>query len=179
MASGDPIEQTERSRVSAAETSWALRDVNRAAADVDHALARRMGLRPLDYTALSHVMTAEGAMGPYRLSGALGISSGSATELIDRLERAGHVRRRRDEQDRRRVSVQATDAAVQRVLGELAPLFSAVDTLAEEFTEPERAAIARFLRQAAEILRAFGADEPGPPVSRSGSSSIGADQPQG
>lgn len=154
--------------MSAAETSWALRDVNRAAVEVDHALARRIGLRPLEYTALGHVMTERGAVGPYRLSGVLGISSGSATELIDRLERAGHVRRRRDEQDRRRVSVEATDAAVQRVLAELAPLFAAVDELAEEFTEPERAVIARFLRRAAEILRAFGADEPGPPVSRSG-----------
>ena len=164
MACGDRVERVERSRVSAAETSWALRDVNRAAVDVDHALARRVGLRPLDYTALGHVMTAHGEMGPYRLSGMLGISSGSATELIDRLERTGHVRRRRDQQDRRRVSVEATEDAVQRVLDELAPLFTAVDVLGEEFSEQERAAIVRYLRRAAEILRAFGADEQTPPA---------------
>jgi hypothetical protein len=41
----DPVEDRERTRVSATEASWALRDVNRAADEVDHALAGRLGLR--------------------------------------------------------------------------------------------------------------------------------------
>ena len=53
-------------RALADEASSALRDVTRAAVDADYAIARRMGLRPMDYTALSHVFTGEGTLIPGR-----------------------------------------------------------------------------------------------------------------
>jgi len=59
-------------------------------------LAHRLGLRALDYTAMSHVLGADRPMGPFELGRRLGISSGSATELVDRLERADQLERRRD-----------------------------------------------------------------------------------
>jgi DNA-binding MarR family transcriptional regulator len=158
MASGkahDPVERVERTRVSASEASWALREVNRAAAEVDQVLARRIGLRPSDYTAMTHVMTGAGTIGPNELSARLGISTGSATELVDRLESAGHLQRRRDEHDRRRVALQPTDATVGRILGELGPLFTALDDLASDFTPDERDAIVRYLRGAAQLLSAY------------------------
>lgn len=156
----DEVEHVERARVAATEASWALRDANRAAAEVDQVLARRIGMRPLDYDALSHVMTAGEEIGPKQLSERLGISTGSATELVDRLECSGHLHRERGVRDRRRVSLQPTPAAVARVLGELAPLFTALDDLAEEFTGPELEAIVRYLRGAAAILRGFDAPVP-------------------
>ncbi|HZG89361.1 MAG TPA: MarR family winged helix-turn-helix transcriptional regulator [Pseudonocardia sp.] len=153
----DPVERVERSRMSAAEASWALREVNRAAVEVDQVLARRMGLRPLDYAAMTHVMTGGEPIGPNQLSTRLGISTGSATELVDRLEGAGHLRRRRDEHDRRRVALQPTDATVGRILGELGPLFAALDDLAADFTSDERDAVVRYLRRAAQLLRSYDA----------------------
>ena len=153
---GDAVEAHERSRVSAPEVSWALREVNRAAAALDHDLAERLELRRLDYTAMGHLMSAPSPLGPAELSVRLGISTGSATELVDRLERAGHLQRHRDVRDRRRVTLEPTEAAVGRVLGELRPLFASLDALAEDFTPAEQDAIARYLRAAAQAMSGYG-----------------------
>ncbi len=149
------VEEIERARVAAPELSWALREVNRLNAEIDGVLARLLDLRHLDHAALGHVMNAVEPLGPAELSGRLGISTGSATELVDRLERAGHVSRHRDVHDRRRVALQATPAAVERVLGELAPLFTMLDALAEEFTPEQQEVIIRYLRAAASRMQAF------------------------
>ncbi|QTE30133.1 MarR family winged helix-turn-helix transcriptional regulator [Pengzhenrongella sicca] len=156
-ALGDATEALERSRLRAPEVSWALREVNRAAADVDHELAGRLDLRALDYTAMGHLMGAPATLGPAELSARLGISTGSGTELVDRLERAGHLRRRRNDRDRRRVGLEPTESAVADILGELGPLFAALDALAEDFSPEEQEVIARYLRSAAQRMRAFGA----------------------
>lgn len=157
MASpADGVEQVERARMTASEASWALREVNRTAAEVDQVLGRRLGLRPTDYAAMGHVMATDDRIGPNELSARLGISTGSATELVDRLEKAGHLRRERDAHDRRRVGLQPTDVAVGRILGELEPLFTALDDLAGEFTEEELDVVVRYLRGAARRLREYG-----------------------
>lgn len=120
----------------------------------------------MDYTALSHISTHE--LGPQALSGRLGISSGSTTELIDRLERAGHIHRRRDLTDRRRITLDATEAAMQRSVAELAPLLGALDALAARFTEKERATITDYLRNAAELMRDYAGISPEPALFRDG-----------
>ena len=152
---GDGVEAEERARLSASETAWALRAVNRLAGDVDVALARRLRMRLLDHAALGLVMTAQTPLGPAELSARLGISSGSGTELVDRLERAGHLERHRDTADRRRVSLHASPAAAQTVVGEIAPLITALDALEADLTEQERAAVTRYLRGAAAHMRQF------------------------
>lgn len=158
-AQGDATEQDERARVRAPEMSWALREVNRAAADAEQALARRLGMRPMDYAALGHVMTAREPLGPAELSSRLGISTGSATELADRLARAGHLERHAHPMDRRRVALRATEPAIGRVLGALAPLFDDVDALTADFTAAEQEVVVRYLRAAAQRLRSY-ADGP-------------------
>lgn len=144
-----PGEAAERERTDAPEVSWALRAVNRAAADVDHALARRLHLRPMDYAALGAVMDSTAPMGPADLSTRLGISTGSATELVDRLQRAGHVERHPHPDDRRRVVLRASDTSTGRVIGELTPLFAELDRLADDLAPAERETVVRFLRAAA------------------------------
>lgn len=148
----DRVEGLERSRVTAAEVSWALRGVNRASAEVDVSLGQRLHLRALDYTAMGHIMSAGEPLGPLELSHRLGISAGSATELVDRLERAGHVERRRDSEDRRRVSVHPRATTVDRILTELQPLFDSLDDLAETFSPEEQDVIVRYLRGATSRL---------------------------
>lgn len=152
---GDPIEQAERERTDAHELSWLLRTVIRASADVDQHLAQRLGLRPLDYTAMNHVMTSAAALGPAELSARLGISTGSGTELVDRLERDGHLRRQRHPDDRRRVGLHPTDAAVTRILAALAPLLQALDALADDFTAAEQEVVHRYLRGVVQRLHHF------------------------
>lgn len=145
--------------MTAAELSWALREVQRAQAEVDRRLAGVMQLRPTDYQALSHVLTAAEPLGPAELSSRLAMSTGSGTELVDRLVTSGHLERQRHPTDRRRVVLHTTPRAVRRVLSELEPLFSALDELAETFTADEQAVILRYLRRAAGLVTAYARDE--------------------
>lgn len=141
--------------MAARELSWALRDLSVSAAEVDHVLARRLGLRPLDYAAMGHVMSAEEPIGPAELSQRLGISTGSGTELLDRLERAGHVERHRHDGDRRRILVRPVPAAIERILDELSSLIRELDAFATTFTDDEQAVVIRYLRGAAQHHRSY------------------------
>jgi MarR family transcriptional regulator, organic hydroperoxide resistance regulator len=150
----DEVGRRERGRVTASEVSWAARALQRAQVELDRALAARLHLRALDYAAMSHMLGAESPLGPVELASRLGISSGSGTELADRLERAGHLHRRRAADDRRRVVLEPDEASVARMLGELAPLFRELDALAGSFSPDEQAVIARYLSAAADHVRA-------------------------
>jgi len=163
----DAVENRERERVEAPEVSWALREVARATAEVDRALASRVGMRAIEYAAMSHLMDEPGALGPVEFSARLGISSGSGTELVDRLERAGHVERHRHPADRRRLTLQPTEHAVTTVLHELTPLFAALDEVAEELTANEQALITRYLRTVAQRMHDYARSRPAEETGRS------------
>ncbi|MGI3781126.1 MAG: MarR family transcriptional regulator, partial [Janthinobacterium lividum] len=55
--------------------------------------------------AAAHLTSAPEPVGPGEPSGRPGTTPGATTELVDRLERAGHLERRRDTQDRGRVQL--------------------------------------------------------------------------
>jgi MarR family transcriptional regulator, organic hydroperoxide resistance regulator len=148
----------ERGRVTASEVSWGVRELQRAQEELDRALAVRLRLRALDYTAMTHLLAADPPLGPVELASRLGISSGSGTELADRLERAGHLHRRRAADDRRRIVLEPDEASVARMLSELMPLFRELDVLAATFSTDEQAAITRYLSAAAERVRAHAAE---------------------
>jgi MarR family transcriptional regulator, organic hydroperoxide resistance regulator len=140
--------------VQASEVLWGIRELQKAQAEVDRALAARLALRALDYVAMTHVLAADPPLGPVQLAARLGISSGSGTELADRLERAGHLHRRPAADDRRRVVLEPDETSVARILGQLAPLFADLEQLVAAFEPAEQEAIARFLGEAAERVRA-------------------------
>ncbi|WKK70485.1 MarR family transcriptional regulator [Rathayibacter oskolensis] len=94
-------------------------------------------------------------IGPVELASRLGISPGSATELIDRLERYGHVTRERGAVDRRRVLVTARPEAIGRILSDLSPLFAELDGLAAGFSADEQVSIQRYLRDASALLTRY------------------------
>ena len=79
-----------------------LRQLVGASQELNARLSRALDLNSTDSQALE-LLDREGPMGAADLARRLGIRSASATVLIDRLERAGHVERRRDSADRRRV----------------------------------------------------------------------------
>lgn len=70
----------------------------------NHAVAQRVGLGPSDSQLLS-LLNLHGPLTPGRLAEMTGLTSGTVTGVIDRLERAGFVRRERDAADRRKVHV--------------------------------------------------------------------------
>jgi DNA-binding MarR family transcriptional regulator len=155
----DEIEQRERRNWQAAEPTWALWEVLRAANDVGHVLAQRLGLPDNDVRAMGLLVESEGPLGPVELGNRLGMRSASATELVDRLEAVGHVRRVRHPRDRRRVVVEVTDSGRRAVLTELGPLLARYDRVADELGVEGSATVVAYLRAIAGEQRAFGAQD--------------------
>jgi DNA-binding MarR family transcriptional regulator len=140
------------------ETS-ALRELQGAISDAELALARRMHLNPTDLSAMGHLAFAEESLGTGELTGRLGISPAATTELVDRLERAGHVLRRRDDRDRRRVRLSPSPSATAEVLAHLGPLLEALDEVIEDVPDDERETIRRYLAGVTEVYRSWAAGE--------------------
>jgi len=85
------------------------------------AVADRLGLNASDLQCLNILFQ----MGPVTagdVAARTGLTTGAITRLLDRLERAGYVRREHDPRDRRRVIVHP----VLERMSELAPLYEGV-----------------------------------------------------
>lgn len=133
----------------------ALRTLQTAMTDAESALARRLHLGQSDLAAMTHLATARQPVGPGWLSARLGLTPAAATELVDRLQKVGHLARERDLTDRRRVNLVPTEASLNEVNRHLRPLLDAVDEVAGEFSSEERQAIRRFLAEVIAIYEEF------------------------
>ncbi len=147
----EPLQQPS----SAAPETSLLRRLQTAMSEAESALGRRLGIGPTDLAAMTHLTFAPGPIGPRELSGRLGITPGATTELVDRLERAGHLERRRDTVDRRRVQLHASAATLAEVAGELGPLLRALDAVADGLDERDRAVVVRYLGDVLAAYEAF------------------------
>jgi len=110
--------------------------------------AHRNDMHPTDVRALIALMDASRAgeeMTAGRLGGVLGLNSAGTTALVDRLARAGHVRRVRAEGDRRKVLVEVDERAVALGWSHFGPLIGRAVELLREYDEQELAAIRGFL----------------------------------
>lgn len=101
---------------------------------------------------MEHILQSRGSLGTVDLAGRLGLAVPTTTELLDRLEDAGHVVRQRDERDGRRVRLAVTGTTTAAIVATIAPMISELDTVVDSFTPEEQAVILRFLGDAA---RAF------------------------
>lgn len=116
-------------------------------------VAEQMGLSATDEKCLDLAMRAEGPLTAGRIAELSGLSTGAVTGVIDRLERAGYVRRVRDPHDRRKVLVEVTVGDVDK-FG--APFEKARDSLVEvleHFDADELQVIERYLRLQIETFR--------------------------
>jgi DNA-binding MarR family transcriptional regulator len=136
-----------------AALAWAVHHLAVAATEVDVATSRAMGLGATDYLALKYLTVLEEPPGPVELGRALGLTSGAATGLVDRLERAGHVRRSPHPRDRRRQVVTVTAAAQHQLVHRLQPLAAGLDQLAAALTEDEVHLITGILTRVAALHR--------------------------
>jgi DNA-binding MarR family transcriptional regulator len=87
----------------------------------DEAAAAALGVNLTDLRCIG-ILERCGPLPASELARASGLTTGSVTALIDRLERAGYVRRERDREDRRRVFVALTEratAAIAKIWGPL------------------------------------------------------------
>jgi DNA-binding MarR family transcriptional regulator len=71
----------------------------------NQAVAEHLGLHPTDMQCLNLLTLEGGPVTTGRIAELTGLTTGSATRLVDRLEKAGYVVRERDAADRRKVLV--------------------------------------------------------------------------
>ena len=149
-----------------AALAWAVHHLAVAATKVDVATSREMGLGATDYLALKYLTVTEEPPGPVELGRALGLTSGAATGLVDRLERAGHVRRSPHPQDRRRQVVTVTAEAQHRLVQSLQPLAAGLDQLAAALTEDQLRLVTETLNNVATLHRSHARAVTGGPLDR-------------
>jgi DNA-binding MarR family transcriptional regulator len=126
------------------------------AARLGQAFALSQRLHLTDLNALLAVLAADrdGApLTPGRLGRHFGLSSGATTAVIDRLEQAGHVLRRPDEIDRRRVTLHHGPTAPAVESAYFGPLGRRMDEMLTAYTAAELSVIRRFLAEASELVR--------------------------
>ncbi|ANZ34912.1 hypothetical protein BBK82_01285 [Lentzea guizhouensis] len=111
-------------------------------------LAERLGMNWTDLQAL-FVLANDGPASPGELAKRVNLTSGSASRMIERLVRAGYVRRVPDPHDRRKVVIEPDEDAVRRVGGMYDALNERHAADLGSFDETELAAVLRFLKAAA------------------------------
>ncbi len=127
--------------------------------------AERHRMHHTDLRALLAVLKAEQRgepLTPGELSAEVGLSSGSTTALIDRLERHGHLRRVRADADRRRVRLRYDPAGLVLAQGFFGPLGQRGKQVMDDFTPGEIATVARFLRAMTETVARYREELSGP-----------------
>lgn len=128
------------------ETLQLLRELLTLGAQVGPSVARRADLSQSELAALELLI--EGQLGPVALARRLGVTSAASSGIVDRLASRGHVVREPDEHDRRRTRVVLTDSGREDVLGQLMPMFVALQQLDATLSEGEREVVDRYLRGA-------------------------------
>lgn len=76
------------------------------------------GMHVTDSEALIHIINAEDkgdSLNQTQLRRRIGLSSGATSSLLNRLEESGHIERRRDQTDRRLVTLRSTPSVHRRV----------------------------------------------------------------
>lgn len=124
---------------------------------VADAFAASSGLHPTDVNALFHVVLAQDRGAPVTPGGlgdVLDLSSGAVTSVVDRLERAGHVERVRDDRDRRRIHLHLLPRG--RAVGHrfFEALQQRTDAVMEGFTDAELTVVDRFLAGTTDAMAA-------------------------
>ncbi|MGY1741197.1 MULTISPECIES: MarR family winged helix-turn-helix transcriptional regulator [unclassified Blastococcus] len=116
---------------------------------LDHRLGRtdvRALVAVMDAARRGEALTAGG------LGAAVDLRSASVTALVDRLERAGHLRRVRDPQDRRRVVLEMTEEALAAGGEHFGGLAADLVEAMRGYTDEEIGVVARFLTDMTEVV---------------------------
>lgn len=116
----------------------------------DDAVANKLGLNRTDFRCVD-ILDQEQPMTAGALAQATRLTSGAITFALDRLERAGFVRRFRDATDRRRVLVELVPAAQRQAARLHAPLVRDARATMAKYTAAELAVICDFLVAAREL----------------------------
>ncbi|MGW1752530.1 MarR family winged helix-turn-helix transcriptional regulator [Streptomyces sp. NPDC002092] len=120
----------------------------------NQAIADHLSLHPTDVQCLSLLTTRSGPFTVKQIAEMTGLTTGSATRLVDRLERGGYVLRSPDQKDRRRVLVTPVPERIARVTAVWDELGENWQALLDDHTEEELEVITRHMRRARDLSHA-------------------------
>ncbi|NJC69250.1 MarR family transcriptional regulator [Planosporangium thailandense] len=120
----------------------------------NQAVADKLGLHPTDLQCLNLLTIESGPVTTSQIAELTGLTSGSASRLVERLVKAGYVTRQQDGRDRRRVLVQPVPEAVRRIGAVWDDLGKDWEGIFADYTEAELAVLVRHMRRTTELSRA-------------------------
>lgn len=122
---------------------------------LDQLASARFGLNRTDGRAVE-ILSRLGPMTAKQLAVYLGMTTGGVTTVIDRLEKAGYIRRRHDGVDRRRVLLETTELLVAREREIFGELIGKTLQVVSSYDDRELDLIGRFLEQVGAVVAAHG-----------------------
>jgi len=120
------------------------------------AVAARIGLTPSDHRCLELVdrYSHEGPVTAGKLSELTGLTTGAITGVIDRLERAGFVRREKGAEDRRQGNIKIVPERGAVIGALFEPMFDSFRELCADHSAEELEIVWAYMRRVSEIYRA-------------------------
>jgi DNA-binding MarR family transcriptional regulator len=115
------------------------------------AVADRLGVHSTDIETMD-MLHLYGPMTAGQLAERAGLTTGATTRLIDRLERAGFVSRRHDDNDRRRVIIEPSWEHAASVMALFEPIGRRMGRLWASYSAEELTTIIDFMHRSNEIL---------------------------
>jgi DNA-binding MarR family transcriptional regulator len=128
------------------ELEYAVRRSSALGVIFGQTVASRVGISSSDLECLDF-LNIEGRVTAGRLAELTGLTTGAITGVVDRLEKAGLVRRERDEEDRRKVFIAIVPENVAKIGRFYEPLQRAVQRDWESYTDAELKLLLRFMTQ--------------------------------
>ena len=123
-----------------------------AASDFNESVAKKLKLSRTDMRCLE-LIGRHGPLTAGRLAEESGLTTGAVTFILDRLEEAGMVTRRRDTEDRRRVWVEIEPDAQERLQEMQQPVAEQMREVTQRFKADELAIVRDYMRQAKEVFQ--------------------------
>jgi len=133
-----------------------IRDLSTETILLHQTIADRLGLNPTDHKALGFLVDAGRPITAGQLATDMGLTTGAITGIVDRLEKAGFVRRKRAPDDRRQVILEVIMDKVRR---EVFPIFEKLgvqmSALAASYSRRDLATITDFVERGVAISREY------------------------
>jgi DNA-binding MarR family transcriptional regulator len=155
-------------RALSGQVASSLRALSTEIDRLDQAAADRYGLNRTDMRALD-IVGRVGPLAPTALARLLGFTTGGVTTVLDRLERAGYIRRQPDPGDRRRQVVEITETTIARDQEVFGDLIRATSDLLAAYTDDQLLVIHDFVDRTRQLTAAYAdalASHPNPPGPR-------------
>lgn len=130
-----------------------MREYGLSSVMLRNAVSRKLGLNITDMECLS-LLRVKGLSSPKELANHTGMTSGAATTMLDRLEKAGFITRKPNPEDRRGVLIAFNADSTQKMAAVFGGAQAAQHSIIERYSEDELKIIIDFLTNITESVTA-------------------------